>query len=180
MSSRVAAQATVLFKGGMTYMQSASKQIQCPMDGVPEIAFSGRSNVGKSSLINALSKTDAKTGALVSKTPGRTQKINFFAIGNTLRLVDLPGYGFAKAPSNKREHWNKATEEFLMQRNPQVLKMVYVLLDSRRGLLEIDVQWMDMLQHGDVDFKLCFTKTDKVNQTQLDACVNGGIGPSPH
>ena len=134
---------------------------------VPEIAFSGRSNVGKSSLLNAI--TGRKALARTSVTPGRTQELNYFEVGEPtrLRLVDMPGYGFAKAPPKVVEQWKRLVREFL--RGRVVLKRCLVLIDSRHGVKPPDLDMMEMLDGAAVGYRLVLTKADKVKASELDA-----------
>jgi GTP-binding protein len=129
----------------------------------PEVAFAGRSNVGKSSLVNAL--TDRTTLARVSHTPGRTQQLNFFSLGNRLILVDMPGYGYAKASKVAVTQWNDLIQLYLKGR--PTLSRVYVLIDARHGLKENDLEMMRMLDVAAVSYRVVVTKADKVSPTQL-------------
>ena len=124
-----------------------------------EVAFAGRSNVGKSSLINAL--TNQKGLARASGEPGRTRELNFFNVDDTpLRIVDLPGYGYAKAPKPVVEKWTRLTRAFL--RGRANLKRVYLLIDSRHGLKEVDTKVMDVFDEAAVSYQLVLTKADKI------------------
>jgi len=128
-----------------------------------EVSFAGRSNVGKSSLINAL--TGRTTLARVSNTPGRTQQLNFFSLGNRLVLVDMPGYGYAKASKTAISQWNELIQLYLKGR--PTLSRVYVLIDSRHGLKENDFEMMRMLDVAAVSYRIVLTKADKVSPTAL-------------
>jgi len=133
-----------------------------------EIAFAGRSNVGKSSLINAL--TRRKDMAKASATPGRTQQLNFFNLDDQLYLVDLPGYGFASAPDKQVKNWNRLLFQYLQGR-PN-LRRVYVLIDSRHGIKEKDIEIMDMLDKTAVSYQIILTKADKVKPDALEKMVS--------
>lgn len=138
------------------------------MDGLPEadrleVCFAGRSNVGKSSLINAL--TGRKGLARASNTPGRTQEINFFTAGD-IYVVDLPGYGFANAPVAVVEKWQRLLKQYLQGR--QTLRRVFVLIDARHGAKEVDEDIMTLLDRAAVTFQVVLTKTDKVKGKALD------------
>jgi GTP-binding protein len=141
----------------------ASALDHIPKSLLPEVAFAGRSNVGKSSLVNAL--TGRKTLARVSNTPGRTREINFFRLGDRLMLADLPGYGFARASKEQSERWGNLIFEYLRGR-PQ-LRRVILLVDSRRGLLENDIEVMTLLDRAAVSYQLVLTKTDKLKPNEL-------------
>jgi len=159
--------AAKLFSGPVAFLLSAPELKFLPEPVAPEIAFCGRSNVGKSSLLNAL--TGRKAIARASVTPGRTQELNFFDVGEPLqfRLVDMPGYGFAKAPIKVVSRWKALVREFL--RGRQVLKRTLVLVDSRHGLKDVDLEMMRMLDESAVGYRLVLTKADKVKASDLAA-----------
>mmetsp|Transcript_2785 Transcript_2785/g.6251 ORF Transcript_2785/g.6251 Transcript_2785/m.6251 type:complete len:218 (+) Transcript_2785:32-685(+) len=160
-----------LFEATAKFLLSAPTLGHCPKHRLPEVALSGRSNVGKSSLINALTRSEGKKKlALVAKTPGRTQMLNFFQVGKNVMLVDLPGYGFAKAPKDVVGAWTKLNEEYMLTRGEQLVCTV-VLIDSRRGMLPIDFEWMCMLREGGVRFKIALTKADRCKEIELEAAV---------
>ena len=159
--SPIATCAQVFRQANISFAKSAAQASQCPEDGRPEIVFSGRSNVGKSSLLNAICRRHGL--ARTSKTPGRTQTLNFFNVGDNFRLVDLPGYGYAKAPKAVVQQWSEMVEDYVTRRSPEVLRMVYVLMDSRRGIMELDLEWIGLLYTARVPFKMVFTKGDKVH-----------------
>ena len=160
-----------LFSGRCEFLLSAPGLQFIPDPVAPEVAFSGRSNVGKSSLLNAI--TGRKSLARTSVTPGRTQELNFFDVGGVagelpdFRLVDMPGYGFAKAPPAVVEKWRRLVRDFL--RGRVVLKRTLVLIDSRHGVKPPDLEMMDMLDHAAVGYRLVLTKADKVKASELDA-----------
>lgn len=154
-----------LFAGPIAFLKSAPGLEYLPDPEVPEIAFAGRSNVGKSSLLNAL--TGRNGLARTSNTPGRTQELNFFDIGSPLafRLVDMPGYGFAKAPKDVVKKWRFLINDFL--RGRQVLKRTLVLIDARHGLKDVDHEILEMLDKAAVSYRLVLTKADKIKPTEL-------------
>jgi len=161
----LAERARKLFAGPIAFLKSAPELKFLPDADVPEIAFAGRSNVGKSSLLNAL--TNRKALARTSNTPGRTQELNFFDVGQPLklRLVDMPGYGFADAPKDLVKRWRHLVNDYL--RGRAVLKRALVLIDSRHGLKDVDREVMDMLDTAAVSYHLVLTKADKVKPTEL-------------
>ena len=154
-----------LFAGPVEFLKSAPKLEFLPEQDVPEIAFAGRSNVGKSSLLNALTNRNAL--ARTSNTPGRTQELNFFNLGSPLRLrlVDMPGYGFAEAPRELVDRWKRLVTNYL--RGRAALKRALVLVDSRHGLKQVDREMMGMLDEAAVSYNLVLTKADKVKPSAL-------------
>jgi GTP-binding protein len=136
-----------------------------PPPDLPEIAFAGRSNVGKSSLINAL--TGRKALARASNEPGRTRELNFFDLGGRLRIVDLPGYGFAKAPKPVVERWTRLTQDYL--RGRVNLKRVLLLIDARHGLKAVDDGVMKALDEAAVSYQIVLTKADKLKPGEAAA-----------
>jgi GTP-binding protein len=155
-----------LFSGRVDFLKSAPALKFLPDPEVPEVAFCGRSNVGKSSLLNAL--TGRKALARTSVTPGRTQELNLFDVGEPLhfRLVDMPGYGFAKAPPKVVENWRRLVRDYL--RGRQVLKRVLLLIDARHGIKPIDAEMMQLLDEAAVGYRVVLTKADKIKPTELD------------
>ncbi len=156
-----------LFSGRVDFLKSAPELKFLPDPTVPEVAFCGRSNVGKSSLLNAL--TGRRAIARASVTPGRTQELNFFEVGDPtqFRLVDMPGYGFAKAPVKVVERWKNVVRSYL--RGRQVLARVLVLVDARHGLKEVDREMMAMLDAAAVSYRVVLTKADKLKASELEA-----------
>jgi len=154
-----------LFSGRVEFLLSAPSLDFLPEADFPEVAFAGRSNVGKSSLINAV--TGRKAIARTSVTPGRTQELNFFEVGEPtrFRLVDMPGYGFAEAPKDMVKRWRFLINDYL--RGRAVLKRALVLVDSRHGLKDVDRDVMKMLDDAAVSYHLVLTKADKVKPTEL-------------
>ncbi|MBR1841088.1 MAG: YihA family ribosome biogenesis GTP-binding protein [Alphaproteobacteria bacterium] len=151
------------FNRPITFMLSVAQLKQLPDAVVNEIAFSGRSNVGKSSLINAL--FNQKKLAKTSSTPGRTQQLNFFNFDNKMYIVDLPGYGYAKAPEKLVHQWQEVLKTYL--RGRPNLRRVFLLIDSRHGIKKEDKEIMDMLDIAAVSYQIVLTKTDKISSPQL-------------
>lgn len=149
------------------YVVSSPDYLKCPAPDRPEYAFIGRSNVGKSSLINMLARKERL--AKISGTPGKTQLINHFNIDDRWYMVDLPGYGFAKVSQVQRKKWEKMIEDYLRRRDNLV--HVFVLIDSRHGPQKIDQEFVDRLGEWHVPFSLVFTKADKENQRTVSANV---------
>jgi GTP-binding protein len=156
-----------IFSGPITFLKSAPELKFLPDADVPEIAFAGRSNVGKSSLINAVVNRNGLARA--STTPGRTQELNFFDIGEPplFRICDMPGYGYAKAPFKTVQKWRYLVNDYL--RGRQVLKRAFLLIDSRHGIKEIDREIMTMLDGAAVSYRIVLTKTDKIKASELAA-----------
>lgn len=154
-----------LFAGRCDFMLSCVAVAQLPPANLPEVAFAGRSNVGKSTLVNAL--TGRKSLARTSNTPGRTQQLNFFDLGGRMRLVDMPGYGFAKAPKKAVEDWTKLIHDYL--RGRPTLRRVCVLVDSRHGLKPADLTVMKELDSAAVQYRIVLTKADKPKSGAVQA-----------
>ena len=157
----------VLFAGETDFLKGV-----VAMDGMPpadrlEVCFAGRSNVGKSSLINAL--TGRKSLARTSNTPGRTQEINFFTLAESHYLVDLPGYGFAEAPVAIVQKWQRLLKAYLSGR--QTLRRAFVLIDSRHGVKPVDEEILSLLNKSAVAFQVVLTKTDKLKKGELEKVI---------
>lgn len=152
-----------LFADGVQFERGARSENDLPKIRLPEIAFAGRSNVGKSSLINALA---GRVIARASNTPGRTQELNFFKVGKRFFLVDLPGYGFASAPRSTVQAWTQLIHAYL--RGRQQLKRVFLLIDSRHGLKKVDKDIMVMLDRAAVTYQIILTKADKLKESELE------------
>jgi GTP-binding protein len=161
------------------FVVSSGKPDTFPLERLPEVAFLGRSNVGKSSLINAL--IGQKKLAFTSNTPGRTQTINFYRVDETMFFVDLPGYGYARVPAGFAEQWKVLIEEYL--ENRETLKLSCLILDTRRGWMEKDLDLKRWLEHHGRPYLVIATKTDKLNQSELEhglrAIRKEGVEPMP-
>ena len=167
--------ARALFKNKTSFVLGVARLEQLPLTEMPEVAFAGRSNVGKSSIINAL--TGQKGLAKTSNTPGRTQQLNFFNLADKIHIVDLPGYGFAKAPEEQVKQWQKVIFAYLQGRVN--LKRVFVLIDSRHGIKKSDLEVMELLDKAAVTYQLVLTKLDKIgagNLTKVKAELEKEIG----
>lgn len=148
------------------FVTSAVKKSQYPLDELPEVAFVGRSNVGKSSLINSL--TNRKKLAKVSGTPGRTRLVNFFLVNNEFHLVDLPGYGYAKVSKVEKESWGKVIEDYLYNRGP--LKKVVLLVDCRHKPTNDDIMMYNWIVHYGYEVVVVATKSDKISNNEKVKC----------
>jgi len=153
-----------MFAGECTFLLGAAGLDQIPPSDLAEIAFAGRSNVGKSSLVNAL--TGRKSVARTSHTPGRTQQVNFFDLGGRMMIADLPGYGYAKAPKDQVAKWTRLVNAYLKGR--QELRRVLVLIDARHGIKDVDRDVMKMLDGAAVSYQVVLTKVDKVKPAPLE------------
>lgn len=150
------------------FVISNTEVSKCPKPNLPEVAFIGRSNVGKSSLINMLA--NKKDMAKTSSTPGKTQLINHFLINKTMYWVDLPGYGFAKVAQTKRKQWTKMIWNYIEQRDN--LLTLFVLIDSRHSPQSIDIEFIQSLGEKGIPFSILFTKTDKSTQKEVAANID--------
>lgn len=156
-----------LFAGECTFMLGAAGLAQIPETEINEIAFAGRSNVGKSSLINALTGRNAL--ARTSHTPGRTQQINFFDLGGRITIADLPGYGYARAPKDEVAKWTRLVNSYLKGRRELV--RVMLLIDARHGIKDVDREIMKMLDDAAVSYQVVLTKADKLKEKERETVV---------
>jgi len=162
----------LLFAQDCRFIAGAADADALPDERLPEIAFLGRSNVGKSSLVNAL--TGRRTLARTSNTPGRTRQINFFALGDRLMLVDLPGYGYAEASKSAVQAWTRTVQHYLRARNS--LRRVCLLIDSRHGLKEPDRPILRLCDSAGLSYQVVLTKTDKPGATELATTAGSVLG----
>ncbi len=156
-----------IFAGSCDFMLGVASLSQLPDASLPEIAFAGRSNVGKSTLFNAL--TGRKNLARTSNTPGRTQELNYFNLGGIMYMVDMPGYGYAKVSKEKVANWTKLIFKYL--RGRPTLRCVFILVDSRHGLKPNDIELMTMLDEAAVSYRIILTKCDKVKDQDLGKII---------
>ncbi len=161
LSAETQERARKLFAGPCDFVAGAAQIDMIPLPDAPEVAFAGRSNVGKSSLINAL--TGRKSLARTSNTPGRTQQINFFSLGGRLCLVDMPGYGHAQVSRGQKEEWRALIHHYLRERAS--LRCVFLLVDSRHGLKDSDEEMMDILDSVAAPYRVVLTKMDRAENT---------------
>lgn len=147
-----------------TFITSSAELTQCPTDGLSEFAFIGRSNVGKSSLINMLTQT--KGLAKTSQTPGKTQLINHFLINENFYIVDLPGYGYAKVPKAMRGTFKEMIESYILQRAELI--NLFILVDIRHAPMKIDIEFINLMGEHGVPFSIVFTKADKLSRSALN------------
>lgn len=160
-----------LFSGPVTFLMGVAQLEQLPPPFPVEICFAGRSNVGKSSLINAL--TGQHDLARASNTPGRTRELNYFRAGPSLAMVDLPGYGYAKAEKKLVKAWQKLLREYLLGR-PH-LRRAFVLIDSRHGIKNTDTEMLDLLDETAVSYQIVLTKIDKIHAREADEVLAATI-----
>jgi len=152
-----------LFSGPIHFVKGVVRIDGLPVEPLPEVAFAGRSNVGKSSLLNML--TGRKALARTSNTPGRTRELNYFLVGEALHIVDMPGYGYARAPKSQVKGWNQLIYDYL--RGRAQLKRVFLLIDARHGIKNTDQDALALMDEAAVSYQVVLTKIDKISAAQL-------------
>lgn len=160
----------------VNFEKSATTKEQAPLLRLPEIAFAGRSNVGKSSLLNSIFKR--KNLVKTSSTPGKTQLINYFNVNDQIYCVDLPGYGYAKIPKSHKAKWQKMLETYFLENKN--LKMVYLLIDCRRNHMDSDREMLNWLDHFGLNFSIILSKTDKIKRNELKKRFSFYTNEYPH
>ena len=152
-----------MFNGPAKFITSAPRLEDCPQESLPEVCFAGRSNVGKSSLINAL--VNRKNLARTSNVPGKTQQMNYYNISDTCFFVDLPGYGYAKVPKKERERWGKNIREYLLNRN--TLDLILHVVDSRHSPSKLDEDFFYWMGSNEMPFSVLLSKADKISNNKI-------------
>jgi GTP-binding protein len=165
----LSARAVQLFRQPAEFVKGVVNVAGLPDEAMPEVAFAGRSNVGKSSLLNAL--LDRVGLARTSNTPGRTRELNYFLLGDTMHVVDMPGYGYAKASKSLVKGWNQLVQDYLRGRTQ--LRRVFLLIDSRHGVKENDKATMELMDKSAVSYQLVLTKIDKLKAREVDDAIAG-------
>lgn len=160
-------EANRIFRRPCTFLKGVVRIADLPVSALPEVAFAGRSNVGKSSLLNAL--VGQKALARTSNTPGRTREVNYFLLDERVHLVDLPGYGYARAPKAQVKGWNALIEDYLKGRAN--LRRVYLLIDARHGLKTSDAPIMELMNQSAVSWQVVLTKADKPKKGELERVI---------
>jgi GTP-binding protein len=167
----LARQAEQLFRLPCVFVKGVVNVAGLPDEPIPEVAFAGRSNVGKSSLLNAMISQGQL--ARTSNTPGRTRELNYFRLGDAMHIVDMPGYGYARAPKTLVDSWQRLVRDYLRGRTQ--LARVFLLIDSRHGVKENDTETMSLMDQSAMSYQLVLTKTDKLKRHELDAVTKATL-----
>jgi len=167
----LARQAEQLFRLPCVFVKGVVNVAGLPDEPIPEVAFAGRSNVGKSSLLNAMIAQGQL--ARTSNTPGRTRELNYFRLGDAMHIVDMPGYGYARAPKTLVGSWQRLVRDYLRGRTQ--LARVFLLIDSRHGVKENDTETMSLMDQSAMSYQLVLTKTDKLKRHELDAMIEATL-----
>jgi GTP-binding protein len=167
----LARQAEQLFRLPCVFVKGVVNVAGLPDEPIPEVAFAGRSNVGKSSLLNAMIAQGQL--ARTSNTPGRTRELNYFRLGDAMHIVDMPGYGYARAPKTLVDSWQRLVRDYLRGRTQ--LARVFLLIDSRHGVKENDTETMSLMDQSAMSYQLVLTKTDKLKRHELDAVTEATL-----